>query len=276
MKLSCAPAANASCFTCRGSSRPVCTGRACALGGADSCAAKGETCVLTKESPCYRCDAGTSALVAAVTVGCGNGQIDPGETCDDGSRNGTTSDNCLADCTLKQGILPRCGDGIVERGESCDDGASNGTPGDSCTADCRFLKKHACGDGIMDPGEICDDGVHNGTPADGCLANCTLKPGILPRCGDGILESGEQCDDGARNGSKESLCDQTCRYRAVTDIAGALWGWNSRGQASIVGSVPIHAAAGKTGPAAIAIGATGAALGYAWMRRRRKKNASKS
>jgi cysteine-rich repeat protein len=46
---------------------------------------------------------------------CGNGQIEPGEQCDDGNQDDT--DSCLSTCKVA-----RCGDGLVQAGvEACDD-----------------------------------------------------------------------------------------------------------------------------------------------------------
>lgn len=74
---------------------------------------------------------------------CGNGIVDPGEVCDDGTDNGqyatsSAGKNCLPDCS---GYGPYCGDGILQEayGEQCDDGALNGTPGDGCSATCQIV-----------------------------------------------------------------------------------------------------------------------------------------
>ena len=32
-----------------------------------------------------------------------------------------------------------CGDGVIDPGEQCDDGSANGTPGDDCSATCQCL-----------------------------------------------------------------------------------------------------------------------------------------
>ena len=61
---------------------------------------------------------------------CGDGNLDPGEECDDG--NILDGDGCQANC-----MLPICGDGIVDPNEQCDDG--NNIDGDGCEADCSLL-----------------------------------------------------------------------------------------------------------------------------------------
>jgi len=69
----------------------------------------------------------------APTAGyCGDGNIDPGEQCDDGNNVG--GDGCEADCTLPSS--GRCGDGVLDAGEQCDDG--NNVDGDGCQADCTL------------------------------------------------------------------------------------------------------------------------------------------
>jgi cysteine-rich repeat protein len=60
---------------------------------------------------------------------CGDGELDPGEACDDGNLN--ELDGCLSDCRV-----PQCGDGVPEGGEQCDDGNLNEL--DGCLSDCSF------------------------------------------------------------------------------------------------------------------------------------------
>lgn len=61
---------------------------------------------------------------------CGDGNVDPGEECDDGNRTG--GDGCSASCTVES----YCGDGNVDPGEQCDDG--NNADGDGCSATCTI------------------------------------------------------------------------------------------------------------------------------------------
>ena len=106
---------------------------------------------------------------------CGDGVLDPGEACDNGSRNSDVApNNCRTDCRR-----PYCGDGVIDRGEQCDDGSDNrrNLP-NTCRKDCRLP---VCGDGIVDDGshratntafnEACDDG--NADDSDGCTAECS-------------------------------------------------------------------------------------------------------
>ena len=73
---------------------------------------------------------------------CGNGEVDPGELCDDG--NLTDLDSCTNAC-----LLAVCGDGFLQPGEGCDDG--NSDDGDACLTSCVLA---SCGDGgnLASPG----------------------------------------------------------------------------------------------------------------------------
>ena len=116
---------------------------------------------------------------------CGNGRVDPGESCDDGGLG--DGDGCDARCGSEL-----CGDGIEDEGEDCDDG--NDDSGDGCDG-CR---RGTCGDFILQLGETCEDG---GTEAgDGCDSFCEPEllrcdPAIVPflQCADGNLQSGDGC-----------------------------------------------------------------------------------
>jgi cysteine-rich repeat protein len=130
---------------------------------------------------------------------CGDGLVQPGETCDDGAANGMYG-RCRADCS---GLGPRCGDGVVNGPEECDDGNASNT--DSCTNTCRNAR---CGDGFVQAGEACDDG--NTSNTDGCTNAC-----MLPRCGDGFVQAGEECDDG--NTSNTDTCTNACRNARCGD-----------------------------------------------------------
>lgn len=75
-----------------------------------------------------------------------------GEQCERGAAT-TGSVPCRADCRY---LLLTCGNGTVEPGESCDLGTANSMlPNALCRADCSTAR---CGDRITDSGEECDDG----------------------------------------------------------------------------------------------------------------------
>jgi cysteine-rich repeat protein len=129
-------------------------------------------------------------------VGCGNGQLDDGEECDDGNQDDT--DACTNAC--KNAV---CGDGITGPGEECDDG--NDSNNDACVAGC---KNAVCGDGFVGPGEACDDG--NQINTDACTSECKLIT-----CGNGQLDDGEECDDGNQDDTDE--CTNACLNAACGD-----------------------------------------------------------
>jgi len=94
---------------------------------------------------------------------CGNGELEPGEVCDDGNQE--DGDGCPSTCIK----TPVCGDKVLDLGESCDDG--NLVNGDGCESDCNF--RVVCGDGKQDFGEECDDG--NSLSGDGCEQCLVVK-----------------------------------------------------------------------------------------------------
>ncbi|MEM9461464.1 MAG: hypothetical protein AAGF11_45290 [Myxococcota bacterium] len=94
--------------------------------------------------------ASTMADTTAGPGGCGDGQVDPGEDCDDAGE----SARCNDDCTMAV-----CGDGIFNRsaGEDCDgDGMGMGGESATCDDDCTEV---VCGDGVLNATamEVCDD-----------------------------------------------------------------------------------------------------------------------
>jgi hypothetical protein len=133
-----------------------------------------------------------SSLETTSEAICGNGLVEPGEGCDDGSANDVYS-ACTDECQPNV-----CGDGKVHVGvEQCDEAAANVNTG-YCLSDCQL---NVCGDGYLLAGlEECDSGM-NGPIYGGCDESCTIN-----RCGDGELDVGhEQCDAGSLiNGSGES------------------------------------------------------------------------
>src|SRR5690606_9506047 len=109
-----------------------------------------------------------------LTVQCGNGVVETGETCDDGANNGMYG-YCNATCN---GMGPHCGDGMTNGPEQCDDGNDLNT--DECLNTCKFP---SCGDGFVRMNvEECDDG--NDSNTDECLTTCKLAT-----CGDGFVHA---------------------------------------------------------------------------------------
>ncbi len=231
--------------TCRDSTFAVKDVGTCALGGEVSLGDE-NTCIESENIPCviyeapsdgtcniidscdYTLDLGTdgddnpltdtATIRVTVSCTCGNGELDPGEQCDDPDDSA-----CGSDCRL----IATCGNGIEEGDETCDDG--NKLNGDGCAWNCRLegcgngiieevngqleecdstpgcradCTRPECTDGILDPGEACDDG--NLDDNDGCSNNCE----IVPICGDGELDDTEMCDDG--NDINNDACRNDC------------------------------------------------------------------
>jgi len=121
---------------------------------------------------------------------CGDGTVNSGEACDDGSANSDTQpDACRSDCRQAY-----CGDGVLDSGEECDEGGANSDliP-NACRRSC--LLPH-CGDGVVEPTEECDD--QNADAGDGCAPDCTVESryqctGSPSLCTCGTYRSGADC-----------------------------------------------------------------------------------
>jgi len=129
----------------------------------------------------------------------------------DGCRSDCSLIEAGWDCTT--GTCYQCGNGNVDPGEDCDDGNAQG--GDGCSADCKTTEPsyncpvagqlcEQCGNGIREANEECDDGNTVESPVDGCSATCTVEPGgwqcvfagqPCDLCGNGDATTNEICDD---------------------------------------------------------------------------------
>ena len=90
---------------------------------------------------------------------CGDGELDPGETCDLGHGKNSDAGACTLGCQKAE-----CGDGLVHIGkEECDAGGdNNGDTYGGCTTTCKLGAR--CGDGTVNGPEECDLGdADNGT-----------------------------------------------------------------------------------------------------------------
>ena len=148
---------------------------------------------------------------------CGNGEVEVGETCDDGAANSDSlPDACRTDCREAY-----CGDGVPDTGELCDDGNADN---DGCLTACLGTDDccvpNVCGDGYVDPtivgswpAEACDDG--NTEDGDACRGDCGQD---MTTCGDGNPDQGEQCDEALSNSDTvPDACRTNCRSAACGD-----------------------------------------------------------
>ena len=127
---------------------------------------------------------------------CGNGNIDPGEQCDDG--NAVSGDCCSPSCEFETpGQL--CDDGLGCTGSSvCSEGACVPGPprscddGNACTADrCDSRTGNCVNDPALLNGVVCDDG-NACTQQDACSAGaCQGAPAV---CDDGNECTADVCD----------------------------------------------------------------------------------
>ncbi len=147
-----------------------------ALVGGGTCAAMCTTTPITaplNNDGC--CPAGeTSGTDNDCAPACGNGFVDPGETCDKA-------------ITIGPGMCPTsCSDGVACTKDTL-------TGGGTCTAACSYPAITAPADN------------------DGCCptgANANNDNNCTPLCGNGVAESGEQCDDG--NIVNTDTCTNAC------------------------------------------------------------------
>jgi len=178
--------------------------------------------------PYFSCS-GASDSSCTTTIRCGNGLVEPGETCETHSEAGAPLDNgCLDGCQGFNAPGSECGNGVVEPGEHCEGptvgcDAVNCRPADgyACSTSTSCERLPYCGDGVVDPGEGCDDA--NGSSTDGCGA-CVVDTGggyvcagspstcIREVCGDGTRTISEACDDGDL--TPGDGCDQNCAVEA--------------------------------------------------------------
>jgi cysteine-rich repeat protein len=171
---------------------------------------------------------------------CGDGLVQPGESCDDGNLN--NDDLCRNDCTFSS-----CGDGMVqpENGEECDDGDTRDN--NRCNNHC-VENEHWCGDNALDSdlGEECDDG--NDIDTDNCTSGCTIA-----ECGDGFVQPGEDCDPG--NGEFPD-CPPDCM-----DGGGGSGGDPCQGQITYAGMVTNNQTPTMPGPGIPSVWSYAGALG---------------
>lgn len=246
-----------------------CMGTECSLGGDAFCALDGKLCTDIPLFPCVRCEGAlaTSSLSAAsssrmplppfiskysahsyrLEYGSSSSACHTKRDCPAGNR--CVDGRCLTAYQIT--LLPSyCGNAREDTGETCDNGAENSDlPNAKCRRNCTPGR---CGDGILDtPLELCDDG--NQVPGDGCSPSCHLE--------------------------RQAAEPQETLPASVTDLpfspgAGSIVvvpfvSVSPATSAYVVAPPsPQPPATADTGPAAILVMISGAAAGWAWMRKR--------
>ena len=187
------------------------------------------------------------------SANCGNGVVEPGETCDPpGTCPSTCADtdpcttdtltgsaaNCNATCTHTaitscangdgccpgtcntngdNDCAPVCGNNAVEPGETCDPPGSCPTScgdGDACTDDVLTGSAATCDVACSFPSiSTCTSG--DGCCPGGCFAD--TDGDCIPVCGNSVVEPGEECDDG--NLIAGDGCDGVCLSEGNGDVA---------------------------------------------------------
>ncbi len=173
---------------------------------------------------------------------CGNGEIEPGEDCEQGDLGGQDCVSigfdrgtlfCNLDCSFDTALCESdtCGNGMID-GEDLCDGTDVGAatcetegfqPGGTltCNETCDGYVTTACvplscGDGDIDAGEVCDGaalggqscvsrGFARGDLACGTTCQAFDTTDCEPSvCGNNMVETGEDCDDG------DMIADEFC------------------------------------------------------------------
>lgn len=182
------------------------------------------TRVDTKAVPAPGCNAQCLLTGSQNTLPqCGNGgSPERGEDCDDG--NSLNGDTCTSQCLAAGTTAGQCGNGTIDPGETCEAVGGVFPPGcknpseniegrtDLNGRGCVRLGSPSatgsvCGDRRITDGETCDDG--NRSNGDGCSAIC-LREGTLPSCAEVDAAAGVACVNFCGNGRAETGEDPAC------------------------------------------------------------------
>jgi hypothetical protein len=220
-------------------------GNACTVdeqtGSAESCNVECSHAVIDTCAPGDGCcpPSCNSSTDTDCSASCGNGVVDPNETCDPPSECPTTCDdgnactvdqltgspdNCNANCSHStistcapgDGCCPTgcdsntdtdcsasCGNGVVETGETCDPPSecpSTCDDGNDCTVDQLTGNAQNCNVACS------SSAISTCASGDGCCptgCDSTTDTDCSVSCGNGVLETGETCDP-------PSDCPATC------------------------------------------------------------------
>ncbi len=174
-----------------------------------------------------------SALVLFPVAGCGDSGSGNGSNLDGGSdADVMISDSSTDGDVLEDGSI--CGNGVLEPPETCDGTDFGGMTCQelgyeggalSCTSECTLDTSGCgflCGNGVIDEGEDCDGAAFGGVTCQslgfepgvlGCNSDCTWDLSGCPGCGNGVMEADEWCDGddfGALSCNGELQCTEDC------------------------------------------------------------------
>ncbi len=155
-------------------------------------------------------------------------------------------------CIAGECSVDRCGDGVLDPGETCDCGSSSASLAQGCatpnsdavTAQCDLSCTRRCGDGAVTGSEQCDGptvpvtctqlGYYEGSPS--CTAGCALDQATCAgRCGDHVVQADHEDCDGSPPASGTCLTygrdygALRCGASCSPDLAGscATFGWRT-------------------------------------------------
>ncbi len=173
-------------------------------------------------------------------------------TCEDFFGQGAGGEiTCSEFCSVDTSGCFACGDGFIDPGETCDifdvggvTCADLGFASGSlfCSGDCQSYDTSSCsncGDDVLDFGETCDTTQLDGETCEslgfadgtlGCLTDCTLDLSQCGSCGDDIQVPGEDCDGSDLGGAtclntvpNAQGGDLTCTPECELDAAGCIF-----------------------------------------------------
>ena len=164
---------------------------------------------------------GTCQSGVCTPAGCGDGNVDAGEECDNGAGNNGPGTGCSTGCQYECDTSADCTDAnacngdetcaTVAGGKTCQGGTAL-SEGDVCQNAPRRICDGTgacvlslCGDGFVDAGggETCE-------PPSTATCDASCHTVVANVCGDGTIGGSEQCDDGAT--SNLDGCDAACKY----------------------------------------------------------------
>jgi hypothetical protein len=180
------------CYTATLGNQGTCQAK-CTYSSITNCSGK------TSDGCCpANCNAVTDADCKPV---CGNGVLEPGETCDTKIASGTGA--CPTACLSKPcytATLDNQGTCQAKCTYSSITGCSGKTSDGCCPANCNANTdsdcKAVCGNGLVEPGETCDLKISSGTGA--CPTACVSKP-----CYTATLDN-------------QGTCQAKCTYSSIT------------------------------------------------------------